>query len=1027
MLAAGNAWAQERTVSGTVTATEDGSPLPGVNVIIKGTTSGTSTDADGKYSLSFSANANSALVFSFIGLQTQEVLIGDRAVVDVSLALDVTQLSEVVVSGVAGATTREKLTVSVTKIGKERLNVVTANSLATSLSGKVAGVRMSNPSGSPGGNADVLLRADNNLNNVGSSPLIMLDGMILTGPLSAINADDVESFEVIKGAAASALYGSRAGNGVIFITTKRGNSVDMNRVKVTVRNEVGVQYIGNTVDLATHHPYALAADAADFKGQYTKYAGVTYPAGYRDGGWHPDIVGNRVVDTDHFLDNEYGITRDQQEEFFEKGVNYTNYISLASRSNKSAVFASFENNAQSGIIMNTDGFKRQNFRLNYDLDIAPWLKLTTSNLFINTSSNSVAGGGGVFFNIVLAEPDANLHTLNPDGQPYYLRMNQFNGETVNPLYTLYKEKREDLTRRWLGNYAANVELASWINVDLSQTIEITNYRYTRNNPKDTWTPTGGTPETFGMSYTNGGLYKYSSESVSKNTQATINMAGKFGDFGLKGKLSYLYENRNFTDFDVSASQYAVKDIENFDNFTDINNASSYTEDEIAQNYFAILGVDWKDKVLFDGMYRYDGSSLFGADARWNGYYRLSGAYRISQDFKIPGIDELKIRAAYGTAGIRPGFSWQYETYTLNNGVTAPDQAGNSLLKPSQTAETEIGLNVSFLKMFTFEGVYAQSKTTDQFLNVPLIPFINDGFSSQYQNAGTVESSTIELTLGANWLKQGAFTWTTNIVFSRSRSKITELPIAPYVFGATDGGAQSIFYVKEGETYGAMYGYKWVRSLEQMEKQLGGGETIADYEINSDGYVIPAGSEGTANERAIKLKDENGAFLFTKIGNGNADFNMGIANTVAWKGVSFYFLLDIKKGGDVYNSKNQWLTRDLRNKDMDMSGVAASEKKAYDYWVNFYDTNTPNAYWVEDGSFVKVRELALGYSLPSEMLSSFLKGAFKGVNVKFVGRNLLTFSNYKGYDPEVGSVRQPYDGIGKYPNFRNYAVSLTLDF
>ena len=1016
--------AQERAISGKVTAAEDGTPLPGVNVVLKGTTNGAVTDADGNYKLSVSGSGG-VLVFSFIGLKTSEIEIGDRSVIDIALSLDVTQLSDIVVSGVAGATSREKLTVSVTKIGAERLNNVTAFSLATSLSGKVAGIRISNPSGAPGGNADVLLRADNNLNNVGSSPLIMIDGMIMTGSLADINADDVESMEVIKGAAASALYGSRAGNGVIYIKTKRGSSLNQGDVRVNVRNEIGIQEVAHTVDLAEHHAYTLASDWESFKGQYTKFAGVTYPAGYSGAGYHPGVSGNPAIDADHYMDNPYGVTRDQQDLFFNTGTNATNFISVASRSSKSSVYASFENMKQEGIITNTDGYKRQNFRVNYDLDIAPWLRLSTSNLFINTYSNS-PGAAGTFFDIVLTRPDADLNQPNPDGQPYYLRMDQFSNNT-NPLYQLYKPKRENTSRRWLGNYALNVEFTDWANLDFNQSIEIDNSKGMILNPKDTWTGTGGTAATFGMSYTNGALNNNSTERITKNTQVTLNLAKRIGDLSVKGKLSYLYEDRSYEYFRVNSSQFVVEDVPTFENFNSINDAFSEQEAEIAQNYFAILGLDYKDKILFDGMYRYDGSSLFGSGARWNPYFRLSGGYRISQDIQIPGINELKIRAAYGTAGIRPDFNWQYETYSLSNGVTSPSQRGNTLLKPSQTAETEIGLNVTFLKNFTFEGVYAQSKTTDQFLNVPLIPFLNDGYNSQYQNAGTTESKTIEMTLGAKWIDNADLKWNSNIVFSRIRTTITELPIAPYVFGTTDGGAAPIFYVKEGETYGSMYGYTWVRSLEDMAKQLGTGETISDYELNSEGYVIAAGTEGTINERAIKMRDETGNFLYTKIGNGNANFNMGVANTLTYKGIFFYFLVDIKSGGDVYNSKNQWLTRDLRQARMDMSGVDPANKKAYDYWVNFYDVNTPTSYWVEDGSFVKIRELAVGYSLPKSMLSNFIKGAIKGVNLKFVGRNLYTFTDYSGYDPEVGTVRQPYDGIGKYPNFRNYAVSLSLDF
>ena len=1017
--------AQERTVTGTVTDKTDGLPLPGVSVKVKGTNIGTSTGGDGRFTLRV-PQGNNTLVLTYIGYSTQEATIGSNSTVNVSLASDAKQLSEVIVTGVAGATTKEKLTVSITKVSEERLNAVTGTSLAGALSGKVAGIKASSASGTPGASVDIQLRADNNLNNVGSGPLILIDGVIYTGSLADVNADDVSSMEVVKGAAASALYGSRAGNGVIAITTKRGNSIAMNTVKVNVRNEVGMQEIANTLDLSTHHPFALASDYQQFAGQFTKYNGVTYPAGYKDSGYSPLISGNRVPKADHYMDNPYGVTRNQQNDFFNTGINYANFVSMASRTEKTGVYASFENNSQEGIIEMTDGYKRQNFRFNVDQQIAPWLKFSTSNLLINTKTEYPGSGGGIFFNIALAEPDGNLLATNPDGQPYYLRFNHWSGETVNPLYTLYKTERNNKRFNWIGNFALNARLAPWANVDVSHSIERSNYRYRNYNPKDTWTPTGGTAATNGMSYTNGSLQDYSEAGNSQNTQATLNMVKDLGDLTVRGKLSYLYENRRYENYEVLSSQLGVAGIPTYDNFAVINDAESLNETERAQNYFAILGLDYKDKFLLDGMFRYDGSSLFGSAERWNPYFRVSGAYRISQDITIPGIDELKVRAAYGTAGIRPGFSWQYETFTLNNGSASAVQKGNVNLKPSKTAETEVGLNIDFLKNYTFEAVYAQSTTDDQFLNVPLLGFLNNGFTQQFRNAGSVESKTLEFSLGANWMNKKDFRWSSNIVFSRIRQQITDLPISPYVFGDTDGGGQQMFYIKGNETYGAMYGHTWVRSLDEMSKQLPTGKTIADYEVNSRGFVVPAGSQGKLTEKAIKKLDDKGAILFGKIGDGNADFNMGLSNTLNYKGATFYFLLDLKKGGDIYNAKGQWLTRDLRNPEMDQSGVAQSDKKAYDYFLNFYDVNTPNSYWVEDGTYLKLREVALGYTFPLKSLNVF-GGVVKSITAKVVGRNLLTFTDYSGYDPEVGSLRQPYDGTYKYPNFRNYAFSLSLDF
>lgn len=1009
--------AQTRTVKGQI-KDRTGSPIPFASIIEVNTKNGTSADANGNFSITIGQNGK--LSISATGFQTQTVTPASNTI-EVSLVSDQQVMDEIIVSGVAGATERKKMTVSVTKINADRLNVVPATSAAGALSGKVAGVKLSSPSGSPGGNLDLLLRGDNNL-NVGSGPLILVDGVILTGSLSDINVDDVESIEVVKGAAASSLYGSRAGNGVISITTKRGNRLSVGATTITLRNEVGFQNLQHYINLSESHAYTLASDWQSYMGKFTKYQGVNYPADY-PGGFYPGLSGSRTLDADHYMDNPFAVNIDQQKEFFNTGMNYTNYVGIATRSNKTNLYASFENNSQEGIIQYTNGYKRQNFRLNMDNNITPWLKLSTSNLFINTKTQYPGDGGGIFFNIVLAEPDNNLKLPNPDGQPYLIRHNPFSNEK-NPLYSVWKNQRTDFSRRWIGNYTANVKFTKWMNLDLTHTIEIENYRYTNYSPYDTWiVANGGTAPEWGMSYSEGSLYKYSYESNTQNTQATLNLNHRFRNLAMAGKLSYLFESRHTEDFDVNASQFSYPNIPDFNNFVPTNphSYSSGIENVRARNYFAILSLDYKSKLLLDGMGRYDGSSLFGSEQRWHPYYRVSGAYRISQDVTIKGIDELKVRAAYGTAGIRPGYDWQYRYYSVVNGVATAEQQGNTKLKPSNTAELEFGLNVEFLHKFYFEGTYAKSKTTDAFLEVPLIPFLNDGYNRQWRNAASLESKTIELTLGANWLKNEKFSWNTNIVFSKVNQKITHLDVSPYLSGPDD-----LFYIKEGEVYGAIYGYDWVKNLDQMAKQLPAGKSISDYEVNSDGYVVPAGSQGTINEKPIKLLDENGNLAFVKIGDGNPNFNMGVSNTLSFKGFQIYVLVDIKDGGDVYNRKSQWLTRDNRNGIEDMASVPNGQKKTLDYYQGFYDVNTNNSYWVENAGYLKLREASIGYTFSKKGLNAF-KGVVKGITARVIGRNLFTITDYSGYDPEVGTIRSPYDGTGTYPNFRNIAFSLSLEF
>jgi len=1011
--------AQTRTISGTVRDSK-GDPVAGASVTVKGTQVGTTTNEVGAYKIS--AATGNTLVISAVGYTLQEIKVGSSATYDVTLSQQSRELSEVIVTGVAAATTKAKLTVSVTKLNANEINKVPPVSLATALTGKVAGVKTSSTSGLPGSGLDIQLRADNNL-NVGAGPLILVDGVQLSGSLADINSDDVESIEVVKGAAASALYGSRAGNGVIAVTTKRGKG---SAVSVVVRNEVGMQNLAHVLKVAKHHPYALASDWENFKGVYTKYNGVTYPANYSGTGFNPGIAGNRVPDPDHYQDNPYGIERSPQRDVFGTGINYTNFVSISTKSDKTAIYASFENNKQQGVVDLTDGYRRQNFRLNLDQQVASWLKVSATNLFINRLIQYP--GGSPFYDVARLEPDINLREINPvDGQPYYPRIDQWIGEIVNPLYSLWKRKINDKDRRWLANYTANVKFSNYVNLDVTHTIEIENYRSSSITPKDTWKVGGPANVNNGMSYTNGSLSMSSSEDNTQNTQLTLNMSHRFGELNVAGKLSYLYENNHSESFNVYSSQFVVNEIEAFNNFASINGAGSSISEERAQNYFAIASLDYKDRYLLDGMFRYDGSSLFGPDARWNPYYRISGAYRISKDVTIPGIEELKIRAAHGTAGIRPGFSWQYEVYSLSNGIASPSQKGNKLLKPSKTAETEIGLDVNFLKRFSFEATYSFSRTTDQFLNAPLVPFLNQGYNHQWINAGDITSNTLEATLRANWVRNKDWSWSSNVVFSRVRQKVGNLPIPPYYLGAFSGDV-NVFRIESFATYGSMYGYRFVRTLDQMSRQLPAGKTISDYEVNNEGYVIAKGTQGKTNERPVKELGADGNAWFGKIGDGNADFNVGFSNTINWKGFTLYFLLDWKQGGDIYNANNQRMAFNNMSYLQDMYNVPDDKKKAYDYWFSgMYDANLPNQYWVEDATYMKVREFSIGYTFNNETLARAFKGVVKGINARVVGRNLLTFTKYSGYDPEVGSIRQPLDGIGTNPNFRNIAFSLSFNF
>jgi len=425
------------------------------------------------------------------------------------------------------------------------------------------------------------------------------------------------------------------------------------------------------------------------------------------------------------------------------------------------------------------------------------------------------------------------------------------------------------------------------------------------------------------------------------------------------------------------------------------------------------------------LFRYDGSSLFGENVRWNPYYRFSIGWRITEDFQIPGIDEFKIRASICTSGQRPGYSWQYETWDINGGNASPSTLGNKDLRPSKTTEFETGFNIDFLNMFSLVFTYSQSETEDAFALAPL-PSHMGGFPDQWQNIGTLSSRVFEAALNMNLIQNKNVNWTAFVNYDNIRQRVEKLNMPEYTTGP-----RNAFFVKEGETFGVMYGYKWVTSLEDMQNQLPDGYAIEDYVINSDGFVIHAGTEGTKDEAAIKLDSDNdGVANKVEIGNGNPNFQLSIGNTLEAYNFTLYFLLNWKSGGDIYNYSYQYTFRDQRAIEYDQAGKPDSEKKSVYYYDNFYDGTGINSYFVEDGSYLKLREVSLYYTFDKRQLNGFLGGLFEEVRIGFQSRNVLTFTNYRGYDPEVASgtdlTNFPFDNFG-YPNYRTYTGSIQLNF
>jgi len=1005
---------QEKTVTGVV-KDENGDTLPGASVVVKGSTTGVSTDFDGKYQINVSEGQ--VLIFSFMGYTDNEVVVGASSIYDISMEPSSSVLDEIIVSGVASGTSKKKMSVSVAKVNSDALTQVPQSSVSSSLQGKVAGVTVTSGSGSPGSGSSLVLRGATQL--AGSqSPMILIDGVIMQGALSDINVDDIESMEIVKGAAASALYGSRAGNGVVVITSKRGSRLNSGETTVTIRNEIGIQQVAKTLDVATHHAYLLAPDWQSVD-TYTKYATVDYPTDYVTG-WNPNIVGNRILMPNEMMTQPYRVNNDTQTDLFDNGLSYTNYVGVANRVNQTNLFISFENNSNQGVLKETGGYDRQSFRVNLDHAINENIKISASNNFIMTNNDMPGGGTSAFFSAAMMEPDVDLLRSNDNGDPYNFAPNHWNDIVYNPLYTLWGKSNISKKSRFMGNYEVNWKVFDWMSAKASYSVESQDYRRRAVTPRGMYTGIDNSTNPATLQGSIGYLDIYSSKILNQNLRATLSFNHSWDIVDFNGKLSYLAENNQFQSLGGYGRDF---DFQDFNSSSIIKDENMYYREVItqekAENLFAIASFVVKDRYIFDGLIRRDRSSLFGSDARTNNYYRVSAAYRISQDIELPGIQELKIRGAIGTAGQRPGFYYQYETYSNRSGQYFKSTLGNKGLKPSNSEEIELGLDISFLNMFTGEFTYSRTNTTDQFIKVPLLAH-QGGYKYQWRNAATLKTNTIEAMVNAKVVSTSDWNWDLTLTFDRTRSEITELDVPEY-----QAGPQSSFFIREGESYGTMYGRKFVKTLSQMEKQLPTGGSISDYEVNSDGYVVLAGSQGTTNEMPILKSDADGNPVSEKIGDINPDFRMGLSSTLSYKNISFYMLWRYKQGGDIYNSTAQKMVNHNRHAMMDQYGKQPEEMKTFGYYQGFYDKQSINEFWVEDGTYVRLAETSISYRMGKSELGGLSK-YISSINMSLIGKNLLTFSNYSGYDPEVTSNGYAFDNTG-YPNFRTYSFSLAFNF
>ncbi len=1021
-------------ITGRVTDA-NGNGVPGANVVVPslGLGVGANTKVDGTYSISVPADAagrNVVLTARRIGFapvsRNITVTAGSQTQ-NFQLSQEASRIDDVVVTGVAEATSAKNLTISVGHVGEAQLKEVPAISPASALAGKVAGVRVSFTQGQPGSSPAIRVRTSTNLGVGTQTPLVIIDGVISQNGLADINGNDIASIEVLKGAASSNTYGSSAAAGVIAVTTKRGKDSPEGKVSFLTRNEFGTSSVEHYVPLLETHPFQTASD----------------------GSFLLSPTGTRVLSADHYIDNAFpaGTWRDQLKSNLQAGRNVTNYAQIAMRRENTNFSTSFSRDTDRGILPLLNGFRRQNLRLNLDQGLGSKADMSAAVTYGLSHSDQPpgisSGSGSAFFSLLQAPPDVNLRypnataacdldnpTATACGTKYspVLPVAAAGGTSRgNPLLDLAQRSYNDRRERIIGSFSARYRPFGWLTFDGSYGTDRLNNRVTNFLDRGL---VGSNTDVEDQS--SGSLRLDSYNNQASNSQISSLASFSLGQLRSATRATYQYEeerNNYFITSSTTLKVASVPDLQGADPTT--LSASSNIENIRTINGNVVQNFNYGDRYLLQLVGRRDGSSLFGANNRWANYYGVSGAWRISEDFKIPGFQDLKIRAARGTAGLRPGFSFQYETYSVSAGTISKSTFGNKDLEPAEQTENEVGLNASFLNRFDLEYVKSDRHTVGAFLLVPLSLAQSGGFTAQYQNAARIGGRTMEGSLNARIIERPNLSWNSTLTAERSRQKIDELNRAAFRVGSGSQG-QAIFYYREGEQLGVIYGQRWARSVAELaDNPLNAGKDLNTlYELNDDGYVVGKGTRGTVSERPIVYVDAKGSNN-VKIGDVNPDYSFGFANTVRLGGITLYGLLDGTKGGNIYNFTKQWMFQDRRHGSIDQTGKPAENKKALEYYsVGFYNALEPNSYFVEDGSYVKLRELSVSYTVGQNILNSMrFLGTGRSVKVALIGRNLKTWTDYSGFDPESssnGDFNFRIDGF-RYPSFRQVTGQIEIGF
>ena len=974
--------AQTKTITGVVTSGDDGQPLPGVSVLIKGTTDGTSTQVDGSYSLAVPANAT--LVYTFVGMGTQEIVVGQQATINVTLRTSAADLNEVVVVGY-GTQLKADLTGSIARVAGKEIENLPITSVEQGLQGRTSGVYINSGSGKLGQGIQIRVRGSASV-SASNQPLYVIDGIPVTSqdlsttndeplnPIADINPNDIESFEILKDAAAAAIYGSRASNGVVLITTKKGK---VGKTKVDFGYYTGFSRPTRKREWLNSAEYFELFDEAIVNAGFDN---VDTPEGIA-----------AVYADEGGLDRSSTFNQNWAEEAFQKG-NIAQYsISASGGDAKTRFYISGNYNDQKGIILG-NAFTRATGRINLDHSITNKLKIGTNISLIRSVNNRVPNDNSFTNPLQLVA----LPPIQPKIDPETGELNR-NTLYYNNLLELNNGFEVGTTYRTISNFFASYDIVPGLTFRSEYGLDLLNLEEEIFRGRLTETGSG----------TNGYGYNSQVRALNYTTNNTLNLDKVFNEnHSFNAVLGFAFQEGTTNTAFVEGQNFPNDQLKKIASAATISSGSSTATGFSFLSYLGRVNYKFANKYLLGASARIDGSSRFGVNNRYGFFPSVSAGWIISDEAFLSNqnkISFLKLRASYGKTGNSEISN--FASRGLYEAIAYADQAGiqptsipNPELTWENTIQVDAGLDFGFFNnRISGELDFYHRETKDLLLNVPL-PATN-GFTFLLQNVGNMTNKGVEFVLNTQNLT-GAFKWQTSFNISRNINEVTKLNVAPI-----EGGGRNIGRVAEGEPLGYFYTIKY-RGVDPA---------------NGDALYEAAGGETTNDSREAVRQ---------KVGDPNPDFIGGLNNKFSFKGFDLDVLLQGVFGNDLYNTAGYFQSVNADYFDNQTKDQLSRWRQPGDITnvpqARFYGGNgsAPSSRWVQDGSFVRVKTITLGYNLPADLIS---KARLNNVRLYVAAQNLFTFTDYEGYDPEVNTTLSGLSNINLGHDFYTPPQAKTITF